>query len=207
MIRGEAPDRETLVFSRATDAARDAFQRLAVREIPGLYSLARRLVHDGAEDLVQETLLHGYRSFGSLKQDAAGGRWLKAIMVNIYRDRLRKLGRSIEELPVETVDDFSLYQALVEEDPLPYSDALHLDFLHAFGKEDVREVLIRLPEIYRTCLILRYMDGFATKEIARMLRIPLGTVLARLHRGRKLFEKQMWTYAEETGLLLRKAVK
>lgn len=207
MIRGKAPDQETAGFSPAADSTKDAFQGLAVREIPGLYSLARRLVHDGAEDLVQETLLHGYRSFGSLKESAAGGRWLKAIMVNIFRDRLRKVGRSIEELPVESVEDFSLYQALVQEDPLPYSDALHLDFLHAFGKEDVREVLMGLPEIYRTCLILRYMDGFATKEIARMLTIPLGTVLARLHRGRKLFEKQMWTYAEETGLLLGKAVK
>jgi RNA polymerase sigma-70 factor (ECF subfamily) len=207
VIGGRAPDREDVAYPRVADSMKDAFQRLAVREIPGLYSLARRLVHEGAEDLVQETLLHGYRSFGSLKDDAAGGRWLKVIMVNIHRDRLRKLGRSIEELPVEMVEDFSLYQALVEEDPFPYSDALHLDFLHAFGKEDVREVLMLLPEIYRVCLILRYMDGFATKEIATMLRIPLGTVLARLHRGRKLFEKQMWGYAEETGLLLRKAMK
>jgi RNA polymerase sigma-70 factor (ECF subfamily) len=207
MIRGGPADRETVGFTPAADSMKDAFQRLAVREIPGLYSLARRLVQEGAEDLVQETLLHGYRAFGSLKEDAAAGRWLKVIMVNIYRDRLRKLGRSIEELPVERVEDFSLYQALVEEDPFPYSDALHLDFLHAFGKEDVREVLMGLPEIYRICLILRYMDGFATKEIARMLNIPLGTVLARLHRGRKLFEKRMWTYAEETGLLLRKAAR
>ncbi|MEX0698981.1 MAG: sigma-70 family RNA polymerase sigma factor [Acidimicrobiia bacterium] len=206
-MKGEAPDREAASFSPAADSMKDAFQGLATREIPGLFSLARRLVRDGAEDLVQETLLRGYRAFGSLKEDAAGGRWLKAIMVNVYRDRLRKVGRSIEEIPVESVEDYSLYQKLAEEDPLPYSDALHLDFLQAFGKEDVREVLMGLPEIYRTCLILRYMDGFATKEIARMLRIPLGTVLARLHRGRKLFEKQMWTYAEGTGLLLRKATK
>lgn len=188
------------------DSTKDSFQILAVREMSGLYSLARRLVHNGAEDLVQETLLHAYRSFGSLRQDAAGGRWLKSIMVNVFRDRLRKEARSIEELPVEAVDDFSLYKTLIEEDPFPYSDSLHLDFLQAFGKEDVREVLMRLPEIYRTCLILRYMDGFATKEIARMLTIPLGTVLARVHRGRKLFEKQMWSYAEKTGLLVRKAV-
>ncbi len=156
---------------------------------------------------MQETLLHGYRSFGSLREEAAGARWLKAIMVNVFRDQLRKLGRSVDELPMETVEDFSLYQALVEEDPLPYSDTLHLDFLHAFSREDVREVLMRLSEIYRTCLVLRYMDGFATKEIARMLGVPLGTVLARLHRGRKLFEEQMWTYADETGLLLRKAMR
>ena len=57
------------------------------------------------------------------------------------------------------------------------------------------------PEIYRAPLVLRYMDGFATKEIARLLDAPLGTILARLHRGRKLFERTMWAYAEEYELI------
>jgi len=120
----------------------------------------------------------------------------------VFRDELRRRARSVEELPVEEVEDFSLYGTLVEVDPLPYSDTLHLDFLRAFGKDDVRDVLMRLPELYRAPLVLRYMDGFATKEIARMLDTPLGTILARLHRGRKRFETEMWAYAEETGLLI-----
>ncbi|MGI8617246.1 MAG: sigma factor-like helix-turn-helix DNA-binding protein [Actinomycetota bacterium] len=65
----------------------------------------------------------------------------------------------------------------------------------------MREVLMRMPEIYRAPLVLRYMDGFATKEIARLLDAPLGTILARLHRGRNLFERTMWAYAEETKLI------
>jgi RNA polymerase sigma-70 factor (ECF subfamily) len=85
------------------------------------------------------------------------------------------------------VEEFSLYQTLVEQDPLPYSDTLHHDFLQAFANEDVRQVLLRLPGIYRAPLVLRYMDGFATKEIARLLDAPLGTILARLHRGRAGF--------------------
>lgn len=191
--------------SRALDSTtKEDFRRLAREELPGLYSLARRLVRDGAEDLVQETLVHAYRSFPTLKQRAAGGRWLKAIMVNVFRDQLRKQARSVEEVPVEEVEDFSLYRTVAEEDPLPYSDTLHHDFLEGFGREDVREVLMRLPEIYRAPLVLRYMDGFATKEIARLLDAPLGTILARLHRGRKVFEREMWAYAEETGLLRRR---
>lgn len=71
----------------------------------------------------------------------------------------------------------------------------------------MREVLLRLPEIYRAPLVLRYLDGFATKEIARMLDVPLGTVLARLHRGRKRFELEMWRYAEETDLLSGRATR
>jgi RNA polymerase sigma-70 factor (ECF subfamily) len=188
------------------DRTKETFQRLAAAELPALYSLARRLVLDGAEDLVQEALIRAYRSFGSLREDDAAVGWLKRILVNVFRDELRKRARSVDELMVEDVEDFSLYRTLVEVDPLPYSDTLHLDFLRAFGKDDVREVLLRLPEIYRAPLVLRYMDGFATKEIARMLGVPLGTILARLHRGRKRFETEMWAYAEETGLLIGRAV-
>jgi RNA polymerase sigma-70 factor (ECF subfamily) len=189
------------------DRTKETFQRLATAELGGLFWLARRLVRDGAEDLVQEALLRAYRSFGTLKRDTAAGPWLKSILVNVFRDQLRRQARSVEELSVEQVEDFSLYRTLVEQDPLPYSDTLHHDYLRAFGKEDVREVLIRLPEIYRAPLVLRYMDGFATKEIAHMLDVPLGTILARLHRGRKRFEREMWAYAQETGLLLKGAVE
>lgn len=189
------------------DRTKEAFQRLTAAELPALYSLARRLVRDGAEDLVQETLIRAYRSFGTLKEDEAAARWLKSILVNVFRDDLRKRARSPEELPVEEVDGFSLYRTLAEVDPLPYSDTLHVDFLRAFGKDDVRDVLMRLPEIYRAPLVLRYMDGFSTKEIARLLEMPLGTTLARLHRGRKRFEAEMWAYADETGLLIKEATR
>ncbi len=189
------------------DRTKEAFQLLAAAELPALYSLARRLVRDGAEDLVQETLIRAYRSFGTLKEDEAARRWLKSILVNVFRDELRRRARTVEELSVESVDDFSLYRTLVEVDPLPYSDSLHLDFMRAFGTDDVRDVLLRLPEIYRAPLVLRYMDGFSTKEIARMLGVPLGTILAQLHRGRRRFEHELWAYAEETGLLAREAVR
>lgn len=189
------------------ERTREAFQRLAAPELPALYSLARRLVRDDAEDLVQEALVHAFRSFGTLKEDAAARRWLQSILVNVFRDQLRKRARTVEELPVEELDGFSLYRTLVEVDPLPYSDTLHVDFLRAFGADDVREVLLRLPEIYRAPLVLRYMEGFSTKEIARLLELPLGTILARLHRGRKRFEAELWAYAEETGLLLKEATR
>lgn len=145
--------------------------------------------------------MRAYRSFDTLSDPAAAGSWLRAILVNTFRDWLRKRSRSVQEVAVEEVDEFSLYRTIAEEDPLPYSDSLHVDFLRAFGKEDVHAVLLRLPEIYRGPLVLRYLQGYATKEIARMLGTPVGTILARLHRGRKLFEKHLWIYAEESGLL------
>lgn len=186
--------------------AKEVFQALAREHLPCLYALARRLTRHDSEDLVQEALLRGYRSHGTLKDADAGCHWLRAIMVNVYRDRIRKDARTIEEIPASHLEDFSLYQTLAEEDPFPYSDSLHLDFLHAFGREDVRQVLLRLPGIYRAPLVLRYMQGFATKEIARLLGLPIGTVLAQLHRGRKAFERELWRYAKENGLLVDRRV-
>jgi RNA polymerase sigma-70 factor (ECF subfamily) len=182
-------------------ADRAAFQRLAGRELGGLYALARRLAGRDAEDLVQEALLRACRSFGSLRDRQAGGQWLRVILTNVFRDRLRKEAREPTEVPFEDIESFSLYRTLVEEDPFPYSDTLHLDFLGVFCDDDVHTVLQRLPPRYRAPLVLRYVEGFATKQVARMLELPLGTVLSQLHRGRKLFEHALWDYALESGVV------
>jgi len=189
-----------MAVGSATQQKED-FEALARAQLPRLYSLARRLVGDRAEDLVQECLMRAYRSFGSLSAPESGGRWLQSILVNTFRDGLRKQDRRVEEVAVDDIEGFSLYRTIADEDPFPYSDSLHLDFLRAFGREDVHEVLMRMPDLYRAPLVLRYMQGFATKEIATMLDAPLGTVLARLHRGRKLFERELWAYARDTDLL------
>lgn len=166
-----------------------------------LYSTARRLVGEDAEDAVQEALMKAYQSFGRLHdRDAAGG-WLTQILVNCCRDRGRVRSRQPEQVDIDDVDEFSLYRKIAREDPFPYSDSLHLDFLQLFSKDDVTRVLLLLPELYRAPLVLVHMEGYPTKEVAKMLGVPLGTVLARLHRGRKLFEKTMWDYAESNGLL------
>jgi RNA polymerase sigma-70 factor (ECF subfamily) len=185
---------------QARDAA--AFQQLAREELAGMYALARRLAGQDAEDLVQEALLRACRSFASLRDRQAGGQWLRVILTNVWRDRLRKVAREPAEVSVDDVECFSLYRTLVEEDPFPYSDSLHLDFLGGFSEDDVHSVLGRLPPRYRAPLVLRYVEGFRTKQIARMLALPLGTVLSQLHRGRKLFERALWDYAVESGALV-----
>lgn len=181
--------------------AGERFRALASAELPRLYRLARRLVRDEAEDAVQDCLLRAYRSFSQLKDGNAGPRWLTAILVNCCRDRERARARRPEPVDLSSVDDFSLYRTIADEDPFPYSDSLHLDFLQQFGRDDVRAVVAALPVIYRTPLVLVHMEGYQVKEVAFMLEVPLGTMLARLHRGRKLFERQLWQYAEEHGLL------
>lgn len=180
---------------------KDRFRNMAEEHLSRLYSTARRLVGNDAEDVVQDTLLRAFKSFDQLETPESGGAWLTSILVNTCRDRGRSEARHPEEINIDEIEEFSLYRQVAREDPFPYSDSLHLDFLQRFGKEDVTEVLLSMPEIYRTPLVLVHMNGFATKELARILGIPLGTVLARLHRGRKLFEKKMWEYAVANDLL------
>lgn len=190
-----------MAVGSATQQKKEDFEALARGQLPRLFSLARRLVGDRAEDLVQESLMRAYRSFESLSAQESGGPWMQSILVNTFRDGLRKQNRRVEEVAVDDIESFSLYRTIADEDPFPYSDSLHLDFLRSFGREDVYEVLMRLPDLYRAPLVLRYIQGYATKEIATMLDAPLGTVLARLHRGRKLFERELWLYARDTDLL------
>ncbi|GEC08549.1 RNA polymerase sigma factor RpoE [Streptomyces spinoverrucosus] len=180
---------------------REDFRRLVRAELPRLYAIARSLVGADAEDAVQDCMVKAFECLDQLRDPAAAAAWLRSILVNCCRDRGRARARQPVAVDFEEVEDFSLYRKIAYEDPFPYSDSLHLDFLQGFGPEDVRAVLLRLPEIYRVALVLVYMHGFLAKEAAAILRVPLGTVLARLHRGRKLFEKQMWDYAEENGLL------
>lgn len=177
------------------------FTQAARTQLPRLYSLARRLVGDDAEDLVQECLLKAFRSYESLRDPDALRSWFTTIIVNCARDRYRREGREPVETPIDDVEDFSLYRHIATEDPFPYSDSLHVDFLCRFGPEDVWAVLRSIPMHYRAALVLVHMEDIPTKQVAKMLDVPLGTLLARLHRGRKLFEKRLWDYAEEHDLL------
>lgn len=177
------------------------FEPLARDQLPRLYAIARWLVGDEAEDAVQDCLTKAFERFDQLDDPEAGPAWLARVLVNCCHDRGRRKSRRPQEVELDEVENFSLYRKIAVEDPFPYSDSLHLDFLGGFGVEDVREVLLLLPELYRAPLVLVHMYGYATKEVAEMFNVPLGTVLARLHRGRKLFERRMWDYAERSGLL------
>lgn len=185
--------------------SRQDFTALVRPELPWLYSLARRLSGPGrAEDLVQDCLLRAYRGFDRLRDPAAAPAWLRQILLNCLRDRWRRDWRRPDEISLDggaDDDGYSLYRVLAEEDPLPYSDSLHLDFLASFTTEDVWAVLDRLPDHYRIPLVLVHMEGYRTREVADALDVPQGTLLSRLHRGRQRFERELWDYAEEHELL------
>lgn len=149
---------------RRAASASGGFRTLAEDQLPRLYRLARRLVGEEAEDAVQDALLKAYRSYDRLEDTAAGPAWLTAILVNCCRDQARARARRPEEVELGEVEEFSLFRKIADEDPFPYSDSLHLDFLQQFGAEDVRAVLAGLPERYRVPLVLVYCEATTSRR-------------------------------------------
>src|SRR5215218_8345515 len=113
-------------------ATKKRFRLLAEAQLPRLYTIARRLVGDEAEDAVQDALLKAYRAFDQLEHASAGPAWLASIVVNVCRDRGRARARAPAEVSLDAITDFSLYRKIADGDPFPYSDSLHLDFLGQF---------------------------------------------------------------------------
>lgn len=183
---------------------RPTFQELAREQLPWLYSLARRLAGDAAEDVVQETLAKAFRSYDDLRDPVAAPAWFRQILVNCARDRFRRESSGLEETPADDLGEYSLYRTISDEDPWPYSDTVHLDFLQSFSQDDVWEVLDRVQPKYRVPLVLVHMEGLATRQVARMLGVPLNTLLSWLRRGRKKFEQALWEYASANDLLREK---
>lgn len=181
--------------------SRPTFAAVARTHLPRLYSLARRLVADDAEDLVQDCLIKAGRAYDSLRDHQAAEAWLNRILANCARDRFRQQQRRPAETLIDPVDEFSLYRTVASEDPFPYSDSLHVDFLCRFGTEDVWNVLAEMAASDRMPLVLVHMEGWSTSEVANLLEVPLGTLLSRLHRARKRFERGLWQYAVDNDLL------
>lgn len=184
---------------------RPGYQHVARQQIPWLYVLARRLAGHHADDVVQDTLIKAYRKYDTLEDIEAAPGWFRTILVNCVRDRFRRESSGIDETPLEDgTDEYSLFRKIGEEDPWPYSDTVHVDFLHSFTEEDVWEVLDRLSPKYRIPLVLVHMEGHSVDDVARMLGTPKNTLLSWLHRGRKQFEEELWEYADQNDLLKRR---
>jgi RNA polymerase sigma-70 factor (ECF subfamily) len=144
------------------------------------------------------------RAYPGLRDEKKMKSWLFTIATNGWRDLCRARGRTLATVSLDDADredDFSLFATLAIEDPFPYSDELHLDFLRLFRDEDVQDVFARINPVFRAPLILTTIHGFRCKEAAAILDVPLGTLLSRLHRGRKQLERGLWDYAVRNGLV------
>jgi RNA polymerase sigma-70 factor (ECF subfamily) len=183
-----------------------AFGELVAPHLDGLYGYCMRLCGrpPDAEDLLQETLVRALRSHGGLREADRLRPWLFTIATNAWRDRQRARGREVSTVSLDAVDadeEFSLFATLAIEDPFPYSDELHLDFLRLFGDEELQVIFGKITPAFRLPLILTTIHGFSCKEAAAILRVPLGTLLSRMHRGLKQLERGLWDYAVRHGMV------
>jgi RNA polymerase sigma-70 factor (ECF subfamily) len=178
-----------------------SFEELAVPHLQAVYRLAVRLTGNAvaAEDLTQETYLKALHAFPSLRDPARVRSWLFQILSRLVTDRHRSGGREVSIEALTDIDGFSLYDQIAAEDPFPYSDRLHQDFLARFQDDDVRRALESVPEVYRTPLLLLYTEELSYRELAGLLGCPIGTVMSRLHRGRKVLERALWDCAKRRG--------
>lgn len=183
-----------------------AFAEVVTEHLDRLYGYCVHLCDDrtDAEDLLQDTLVRAMRSFAGLRDPQSVKAWLFTIATNGARDRWRARGRAPATVPLEAGDpddDFSLFATITIEDPFPYSDELHLDFLRLFGDADLQAVFAAMSSVFRAPILLTAVHGFSCKEAAAILGVPLGTLLSRLHRGRKQLERGLWEYAVRRRLV------
>jgi RNA polymerase sigma-70 factor (ECF subfamily) len=178
------------------------FADQAMQYAPQLYSAALRMTRNqaDAEDLVQETYLRAYRGFAGFSEGTNLRAWLYRILTNAFINTYRSRQRRPTETDLADVEDMYLYKRLSTLDTLHASRSAEDQLIDLLTDDEVKQALEDLPENFRLPVLLADVEGFAYKEIAEMLDIPIGTVMSRLHRGRKAMQKSLFDYAHERGL-------
>ncbi|MDA8075807.1 MAG: sigma-70 family RNA polymerase sigma factor [Actinomycetota bacterium] len=182
-------------------ADRAAFAELAMEHMPALYTAALRMTRNAAdaEDLVQETYLKAYRGFGSFSEGTNLKAWLYRILTNTYINAYRAAKRRPEVSDVEDVEDLYLYHRIAPEDGSTRS--AEEEVLAGFTDDEVKAAIEALPDAFRIAVLLADVEGFSYKEIAEITDVPIGTVMSRIHRGRRALEKTLAGFAQERGLV------
>jgi len=185
-------------------SAKEQFTSDAMQYAPQLFSTALRMTRNrsDAEDLVQETYIKGWRSFHTFEEGTNLRAWLFRIMTNTYINKYNAKKRKGTEVELDDVEELFLYKRLGSIDQSELSSSAEDQMLELFTDDEVKSALESLPEDFRIPVLLSDVDGFAYKEIAEMLEIPIGTVMSRLHRGRKAMQKMLYEYARERGLIV-----
>ncbi|HVX16687.1 MAG TPA: sigma-70 family RNA polymerase sigma factor [Acidimicrobiales bacterium] len=178
------------------------FAEQAVPYMDGLFGAAMRMTRNraDAEDLVQDAYLRAYRGFGGFEQGTNLKAWLYRILTNTFINSYRAKQRRPDESDLDEVEDLYLYRRLGGLEAARASRSAEDELMDWFSEAEVKQAVEHLPENYRMAVLLADVEGFSYKEIAEILDIPIGTVMSRLHRGRKALEKQLYGYAVTHGL-------
>jgi RNA polymerase sigma-70 factor (ECF subfamily) len=187
----------------ATDeqALRERFERDVLPLLPSLYGAALRMTRNpaDAEDLVQETYLRAFRGFAGFQEGTNLKAWLYRILTNSFINTYRKKQRQPQTVDgPDDIDEWYLFDRLGARN---VESSAEDEVLESLPDDDVKAALESLPENFRLPVLLADVEGFSYKEIAEIMDTPIGTVMSRLHRGRKALEKALWETARERGLV------
>ncbi len=178
------------------------FVELAMEYMPSLYTAAMRMTKNptDAEDLVQETYLKAYRGFSSFEAGTNLKAWLYRILTNTYINMYRARQRRPEETKVPEIEDLYLFKRLGSPSS-GLGRSAEDQALDKFTDQDVKLAIESLPEAFRIAVILSDVEGFSYKEIAEITQVPVGTVMSRIHRGRKALQQALHQFGMDRGLV------
>lgn len=178
-------------------ADQERFAEQAMEHMSSLYSAALRMTRNpaDAEDLVQETYLKAYRGFGGFTEGTNLKAWLYRILTNTYINTYRARQRRPDETELDEVEDFYLYRRLGGLEAARAGRSAEDELMDLFTEAEVKTAVEELPENFRMAVLLADVEGFSYKEIAEIMEVPIGTVMSRLHRGRKALEKLLYDFA------------
>jgi RNA polymerase sigma-70 factor, ECF subfamily len=181
--------------------ASDEFEAEALRHLDALYRTALRMTRSeaDAEDLVQETYIRALRFRDQFTLGTNMKAWLFRILTNTFINTYRRKTAQPEVTDLDGIDEFSLYRRMADDRAASTSPDPEAELLNSVVDTEVTNALEELPEKFRTTVLLD-VEGFSYKEIAEMLAIPIGTVMSRLHRGRKFLQKRLYDLARERGI-------
>jgi len=188
-------------------AEADPFETEALTFLDALYRTGLRMTRSeaDAEDLVQETYIKAFRHRDQYTPGTNLKAWLFRILTNTFINQYRRKAARPETTELDDVDESILYRHMRDISPGSSSPDPEAELINNTLSSEVKEALESLPEKFRTTVLLD-VEGFAYKEIAQMLDIPIGTVMSRLHRGRKYLQKRLYDVARDRGIVAARAM-